>query len=46
MRGAIALGLTFALVGAAAAAPVPKRDEPKEQEQAVEAILKFGGHVH
>jgi hypothetical protein len=45
MRGAIALGLTFALVDGAAAAPVPKRDEPKEQQQAVEVILKLGGSV-
>lgn len=45
MRGAIALGLTFVLTGAAVAAPVPKRDEVKEQEQAVEAILKLGGSV-
>ena len=46
MRGAIALGLTFVLIDAASAAPVPKRDEAKEQEQAVGAVLKLGGHVH
>ena len=45
MRGLIAVGLASSLIAAAAAAPVTPRDERKEQQQAVEAILGLGGEV-
>src|SRR5881409_1997526 len=45
MRGLIAFGLALAVTAWAAAAPVPKADERKQQQEAVEAIRRLGGEV-
>ena len=44
MRCLVALGF-LSVVGSMVAAPIPPRDERKEQQQAVERILKIGGNV-
>src|SRR5260370_26469594 len=46
MRCMMAGGLIFSLLAAVVAARVPlPRDEPKEQQEAIEAILRLGGEV-
>src|SRR5438445_116946 len=45
MRSVLCFGLVWSIAASSAAAPVPPRDERKEQKAAVEAIEKLGGSV-
>ena len=45
MRSVLAVGLSAALIIAAGAAPIPPRDERKEQQAAIEMVKRLGGDV-